>query len=1102
MIHRLLQTVRDCEPFGVLRDRCRPLAPGGTASVAGVAGSLDALILAALSAECGVPILVVAEDKPAADRLRDDLASAAGRDSVHLFLYEPHGADQSVDAANIQALRSLAATPPPILITHPPALLLPLPDAERVAARAFTVTAGEPLSFEEMLDRLRTLGFHRTDVVEGRGDYAVRGGIVDVFPFAGDNPVRLEFAGDVVESLREFEPLAQRSIRHLTAALIVADLPAGEEERPGMLLDHLPAGTFVVMTDPDRLVMALEEKALTISPARTPEQVLQGLKGFRKILFPPLHPGGEDVVDFASRPQTSFHASVALLRTDIAGLQSDGFSVVLACGSQSEAARLKDLFVVLEEEPGETRPFPDLSRLHFTLDAIHEGFVLPVARLAVYTEHQVFNRIRRRGERRRARFRGMSDREVQQLRRGDYVVHEDYGIGRFDSLQRISVRGVEQEVVKVMYEAHDTLYVNLNVLHKLQKYSSREGHLPRLTRLGSPDWDRLRARVKKRVKDIARELITLYARRRTLPGNAFPPDAPWQKELEASFLYEDTFDQARATLEVKQDMEQPYPMDRLVCGDVGFGKTEVAVRAAFKGVMAGKQVAVLVPTTILAMQHYNTFVDRTSRYGVQVRVLSRFKSKAEQSAMLQDLKDGRIDIIIGTHRLLSKDVGFRDLGLLIIDEEHRFGVRAKEHLRRMRAEVDTVTLTATPIPRTLHFSLLGARDLSIIATPPRNRLPIVTEVVQWDDAVIRDALQREIQRSGQVYVVHDRVQTIDEMLSRLQGILPGVQMRSAHGQMRPRELEEVMMGFLEKRFDVLVTTKIIESGLDIPNVNTIIINRADRFGMAELHQLRGRVGRSNIQAHAYLITPPFSVLPRGTLQRLQAVQEFTELGSGFNLAMRDLEIRGAGNLLGSEQSGFIEAMGFETYTRILDEAVRELKEQEFSELFAGEGEKTRRRQPTVVEPGVDAFIPDWYIDSDTDRLTMYRRLFAVETPAQLEEIRDELADRFGPFPDEVLNLFDAMRLRMAGAKLGFPRLVVAERRLEVDFPAEDDTRFYDGEMFQHLMKKVSSMKSEGAVLRQEGKTLRATFQLGFDNGRISHVRAALEVVESLQKSLP
>ena len=815
-------------------------------------------------------------------------------------------------------------------------------------------------------------------------------------------------------------------------------------------------------------------------------------------------PPGKELIDFGGKLQPAFNGSIAALRKDLAALQQQSYAVYFTSDTNAELARLRELLNSFPggESPGETeeaRPL-ETETFQFTVEALHGGFTIPGARLAVYTEHQIFSRLKRRGRKRPAKFKGLTERDIHMLHRGDFVVHQDFGIGRYDGMKRISVGGAEQEVVKILYDARDTLFVNLNYVGKLQKYSSKEGHVPALSRLGSAEWEKLKIRAKKKVKDIARELIALYARRKQSAGFAFSPDSPWQKELEASFMYEDTFDQAKATMDVKQDMEEPHPMDRLICGDVGFGKTEVAVRAAFKAVIDGKQAAVLVPTTILAMQHFNTFRDRLARYGVHLDVLSRFRAKAEQGEIIAKLRDGGIDIVIGTHRILSKDVAFRNIGLLIIDEEHRFGVAAKERIRQMKAEVDTLSLTATPIPRTLHFSLMGARDLSVIATPPRNRLPVITEILQWNDDIIRDAVTKELQRGGQAYFVHDRVQSMDELTGRLQGILPGVRLRSAHGQMPAHELEEVMMSFLEKRCDVLVATKIIESGLDIPNVNTIFINRADRFGMAELYQLRGRVGRSNAQAYAYLLTPPVASLPRQTVQRLQAVEEFTELGSGFNLAMRDLEIRGAGNLLGAEQSGFIENMGFETYTRVLEDAVRELKEEEFKGLFAKEVSFRAHERESVVETDLSTFIPEAYLRSEEERLALYRRLYALSSPEQLEEIQAEMQDRFGRLPAETENLFGMVRLRLAAVRIGFRKVAVKNNQLEAEFPPESDTEFYEGGTFQNIMLMIPLMQKKVATLRQEGSTLRLRIHLAGVEGPGDNIAKSLHLLEQMYRN--
>jgi len=1077
----LIQTIVDGNAaFDRLTAVCAEHRPGVVVTASGLAGSLGSVVLSGLFRRNPRQILVVTQDTESAGQMKDDIGLCLGDAPVHVFGGDEQGA--------MRTLRSLAAGDDAVVVTSPAGLLAALPAPLTVDTNTITIEVGSVHAFSVIRETLERFGFERKELVEASGDYAVRGGILDVYPFVGENPVRIEFFGETVDSIREFDPFSQRSIRELSIAVIVPNLLAVPNESgtipdgSSSLLDFLSAGALVVLNEPEILRSSFEEAAGKLTGTA---------RGFADIealleLFPVLHFRSGNAVgttlDFAASAQPSFNSSVKLLYRSLVELQQKGIRLILACDGPSELSRLKDLLMSAdaqleagESEPAESPPL-DLARVIFAQHALHQGFVFPAAGLALYTEHQIFSRLKRRGRRRPARFKGFTEKELQQLRKGDFVVHQDFGIGRYAGLSRIRVKQVEQEVVKVEYAEKDTLYVNLNYVNRLQKYSSKEGHIPKLTRLGSSEWDRLKARAKKRVKDIARDLIRLYAMRRKSEGYAFPVDTPWQKELEASFMYEDTFDQAKATMEIKRDMEAPFPMDRLVCGDVGFGKTEVAVRAAFKAVVGGKQVAVLVPTTILAIQHFNTFIDRTSRYGVSIQVISRFKAKKEQDEMLARLHAGSVDILIGTHRLLSKDVRFKDLGLLIIDEEHRFGVTAKEKLRQIRADVDTLALTATPIPRTLHFSLMGARDLSIIATPPRNRLPVITEITQWNDNLIRESVHRELHRGGQVYVVHDRIQNIEEITGRLRGILPGVRISFAHGQMHAHELESVMLAFLEKKVDVLVSTKIIESGLDIPNVNTILINRADRFGMAELYQLRGRVGRSNVQAYAYLLTPPFSVLPTVTVRRLQALQEFNELGSGFNLAMRDLEIRGAGNLLGSEQSGFIESMGFETYTRILEDAVRELKDQEFRDVFAGVEAGKEPLRDTVVEPEFDALIPESFVPGETERLAIYRTLYALTTASQLQEVADELRDRFGKFPEEVENLLGVIRLRLHAAKIGFRKVNISESAMEAEFPPESDVRFYEGEPFQQMMAVISSLKGKGAFLKQHGSMLKLHVQ--------------------------
>ncbi len=685
---------------------------------------------------------------------------------------------------------------------------------------------------------------------------------------------------------------------------------------------------------------------------------------------------------------------------------------------------------------------------------------------------------------------------MQSLKRGDYVVHIDHGIGRFDGLYKLKVANTQQEVIRVVYADKDILYVNLNTIHRIQKYSSKEGHIPAINRLGSGDWEKVKARTKRRVKDIARELILLYAKRKASRGFAFSTDTHWQKELEASFIYDDTPDQAEATRAVKTDMELPIPMDRLVCGDVGFGKTEVAVRAAFKAVMDGKQTAVLVPTTILAEQHFQTFRDRLGRYSVKIDVLSRFRTPTEQRKIVERLKTGRTDIVIGTHRLISKDVGFKNLGLLVVDEEHRFGVTAKERIRNMRANVDTLTLTATPIPRTLHFSLMGARDLSIINTAPKNRLPIITEIAPYSKKVIQEAIIPELERDGQVYVVHDRVADIEDVANKIRELVPQARVRVAHGQMRPHELEKTMIDFLEQKFNVLISTKIIESGIDIPNVNTIIVTRADRFGLAELYQLRGRVGRSNVQAYAYFLTPPMLTMSRQALRRLQAIEEFTELGSGFNLSMRDLEIRGAGNMLGAEQSGFIEEVGFDMYQKLVDDAVKELKEEEFRDLFPEEQrKKSMPKDLATVNVGVDAYLPDTYVSFDAERLELYRRLYALSNEKEIDEIYNELQDRFGKLPPEAAALLNVIRLRIRATNLGFVKVDAGLKRIMYEFPNVKMKEYYDSDLFNKIISNVPTLTNVRARVHEIDKSLKLIVHLDGQTDKRSPLDLALEIVD-------
>jgi transcription-repair coupling factor (superfamily II helicase) len=967
-----------------------------------------------------------------------------------------------------------------VVIATPASFLIPLPRREAVVINTLQLRRGDTRGFEDLTTHLLLNGFERRDFVAQPGDIAIRGGIIDVFPVGWSTPLRIEFWGNSIDSIREFDPLSQRSIReHESVEFLARFISDEHDEFSYRLTDYLHDETLIVLDEPDHLSTLFDD-----CEAHSLYELLHS----RATLL--INPLGACTLETQSSGQMSVDASMDELYDELIQNQDAGYAVFVCAEGSIHTKRMHELLDNVADRR-ESDELSDVSlrieRIHWLHGTPHAGFTWPEERLSVITEHEVFNRQRFRDARRYAPSAGLTLRELQQLRRGDLIVHIDKGVGRFDGLETITIAGSKQESVRLLFADDDVLYVHLNYLHKLQRYSAAEGVSAKLSKLGSGDWERKKARTKKKVKDIARDLITLYAQRKSLRGYAYPADTIWQKEFEASFMYEDTPDQARATAEVKSDMEVPMPMDRLVCGDVGFGKTEVAIRAAFKAAQAGKQVAVLVPTTILAQQHFLTFSERLRRFPVKVDVLSRFRTPEEQKNVLERVKAGEVDILVGTHRILSKDVEFRNLGLLIIDEEQRFGVSAKEKLRSIRANVDTLTLTATPIPRTLNFSLMGARDLSLIETPPRNRLPVQTSIIEWDNDVLHEAIARELERGGQLYLVNDSIHELDEIAMRLVEIMPGLRFGIAHGQMDPKKLENVMERFLERKFDVLLSTKIVESGLDIPNVNTMIINHADRFGLAELYQLRGRVGRSNTQAYCYLCVPPVKTLNRTAIRRLQAIEEHTDLGSGFHLAMRDLEIRGAGNLLGAEQSGFIAELGLETYQKIVDEAVRELRHDEFSGMFPESELLNVSNEDLAVELDGDALLPESYVLKDTERFEFYKRLFNARTERSLEDISGELRDRYGALPPQAENLLFAVRLRLAALPAGFDRLLVSSAQLTIEISASIAEQ-YIKLAFPRIVERVS--QRDGARFKQNQKRIIIEIP-------VQHRDEALTVVQSL-----
>jgi transcription-repair coupling factor (superfamily II helicase) len=1072
----IVDIAKDAEPIRRVTER---LEAGATRLwVGGLLGSAKSLLAAILRKRDGQPWVVIGPTLSDAEHIYDDLVTFLGEGEVQLFSewetlpYEQRSPLSTIIETRLVTLSRLLAGESFVTVTTPKAIMQTTLPRRLLAETTRMVRSGGDIDLEGFERSLVDLGYRRVRMVEDSGDFSVRGGIVDLLPFGYDDPIRIELAGDTVESVRQFDVYTQRSVRELPevrilprreavlagegtaelAARLAGAHPVDSADRDRMLdelesrfyfegveqylpvihpdaeslVDYLPDGAGVFIVREDEVVdraQQLSLEAATIysdkreeAPVCEPDQLLVPFErilakvGGRPIVSTGLVPSGAiegaERLTITSKLQEPFGSDFELLRRRLVEL-AEIYRVFIMCDNRGQAARLKELL----GEPA--------IEVALEIGSLEKGFALPDAGLVVYTDHDIFDRYRRR---RRPRFRGGAPISTfEALEQGDFVVHINHGVGAYTGMSRVEADGRMVDCVVVEYADGGKLYVPADEIDRLQKYVGKEGHRPRLNKLGTAAWARTKARAKEATQELARELLRLYAARRARPGHAFGPDVVWQQELEASFIYEETEDQLRAAEEIKEDMESDRPMDRLVCGDVGFGKTEVAIRAAFKAVMDGKQVAVLVPTTILAQQHMTTFKDRLAEYPVEVDVLSRFRTDREQAEILEKLSEGKLDVVIGTHRLIQKDVEFKDLGLLVIDEEQQFGVLHKETIQKMREVVDVLTMTATPIPRTLHMSLMGARDMSIINTPPRDRLPVRTEIAPFDDDLIVEAVMRELDRAGQIYFVHNRVQTIEGMASYLRGLLPEVVIDVGHGQMPERQLESVMLRFLDGRIDVLVCSMIIESGLDIPNVNTIIINRADRFGLAQLYQLRGRVGRSNHRAYAYLLIPRDRAITPIARRRLAAIQEFTELSSGYKLAMRDLEIRGAGNILGAEQHGHMMAVGFNLYSRLLREAVRGVR-----------GEEQAPEEATIGIR-VDAYIPDRYIPDNEMKIDVYKRIGGAESLEAVDRLGEELSDRFGSPPPEVESLLEVQALRVVCRASGVRRVSLVDGAIEAVF---------------------------------------------------------------------
>lgn len=967
-----------------------------------------------------------------------------------------------------------------IVISTHSILECPFPDKEKVQSSVTQITVGSELDYDEFIEYLNLIGYSKDKFVEVPGCYSVRGSIIDFWSYSEKHPVRIEFDGNFIESIRFFDEESQRSFEKVNSVTLSSLIENSQDSKSSNIFNYLQ--NCLVITSEFEFVKFIQSSSIIQatnpfeSESESESEIESKIKSMSKNLLEPelelelelinsLPPStwlfereldDKERINLNLSPAPVIKSNFDLLFRTITEYIKKDFKVILCTENEIQKDRLKDLLIEFNQE------YEELiyqSKLSIIIFPIKEGFVSYEDKLLLLSDYQIFNKPYRAFLPSEKKIKKSKPKSLSAIKKGDYVVHENFGIGKYVGLEKITLGDVTQEAMKILYADNDVVYVNLNFLSLVKKYSSDDNLTPTLTKLGTSEWSNKKARAKKKIKEAARELIELYAKRKAAKGFSFSSDTIWQKELEASFIYEDTPDQARATEEVKRDMENENPMDRLICGDVGFGKTEVAIRAAFKAVQDSKQVAVLVPTTILAEQHFNTFKDRLSQFPVKVEVLSRFQTKKEQTEILKKLESGQIDIIIGTHRLLSNDVKFFDLGLLIIDEEHRFGVSAKEKLKQLKINVDTLTLTATPIPRTLNLSLLGARDLSIIATPPPNRQPIYTHVSVFDIKKIREWILFEISRGGQVFFVHDRIESIDKIAEYLNRHIPEIKIGIAHGKLSPSKLEEVIHKFLNKEYDLLLSTKIIESGIDIPVVNTIIVNRADRFGLAELHQLRGRVGRSNRQAYAYFLVPSTQGLTKKALKRLQAVEEHSEIGAGFNLSMRDLEIRGAGNLLGKEQSGFIEEIGFDLYIKLINEAVEELRLNEFKEVFKTLPKATEKSD-TKIETYFEIGIPSSYVPSEADRLSFYTNLFTAESLDDINEIKEELYDRFGTLPNGVSRLILAATLKYYASFALFEKIIIQPKVISIILPQGNNEEYYKTKFLNIMRLILDEYKNE------------------------------------------
>lgn len=1056
--------------------------------VRGLLGSASSVFTAALFGKTACSFLFILTNAEEAGYFYHDLTQILGAKDVLFFpsAYKRAVKYGQTDSANeILRMETLSrlqqADNRCILVTYPEAISEKVVAKDFFASQTLKLSAGEKVDTSFVSEVLDSYGFEYTDYVYEPGQYAIRGSILDVFSFSNEYPYRLDFFGDEIETIRTFEVESQLSKERLKEIHIVPEMN-GKNVSRNSLFEVLSSNTVVAYKDFDfieqQIRFTFEDKPILDNPEYdqewqskliTAEDFIYGTKRFTNLqLGAKAHGTPDAVIEWRTALQPIFHKNFDLVSKALHEFADKHHQLYILSDSEKQIARIQTIF----EDRGEQIKFIPVNK------TLHEGFSDDLLKICCFTDHQIFDRYHKynlKSEKARSGKIVLTLKELNQFQIGDFVVHIDHGVGKFGGLVRMEVNGKIQEMIKLFYLNNDAIFVSIHALHKISKYKGKEGEPPRVNKLGSGAWENLKERTKKKVKDIARDLILLYSKRREEKGYRFSPDSFLQHELEASFIYEDTPDQMTATQDVKADMESDKPMDRLICGDVGFGKTEVAIRAAFKAVSDNKQVAVLVPTTVLATQHYHTFKDRLKDFPCRIDYLSRARKPSEAKQILEDVKERKIDVLIGTHRLVGKDVKFNDLGLLIIDEEQKFGVSTKEKLKQLRTNVDTLTMTATPIPRTLQFSLMGARDLSAITTPPPNRYPVQTELHTFDAEIIREAINFEMSRNGQVFVINNRIKNIYDIQALVQKKVPDARICVGHGQMEPAKLEEVIEDFVNYEYDVLIATSIVESGIDISNANTIIVNDAQNFGLSDLHQLRGRVGRSNKKAFCYLLTPPMHTLTPEARRRLQAIENFSELGSGIHVAMQDLDIRGAGNMLGAEQSGFIADLGYETYQKILTEAVNELKNEEFADLYHELEEGKEKLEgddfvtETVIESDLELLFPVLYIPNDSERITLYRELDNMEKEMDILAFVERLEDRFGKVPPEGKELIRVVRLRRIGKSLGMEKVILKNKRMSVQLVSNADSPYYQSQAFDKLLLFIQNHPKRCDLSEKNGK---------------------------------